>query len=144
MKSTSMSVADAMSRAHAALIHDLRKLEEAVRPAASIGVTRLLVRLGQTEAHLTDHFRFEEENGYMDTVRKRDPSRERLIEQLAEDHRQLAQSLTALIKTASAATKVNDSLRRDVQRWIERVLEHETRENDLVQEVFNMDIGAED
>jgi hypothetical protein len=36
------------------------------------------------------------------------------------------------------------ALRQEVRAWIERVRQHEARENDLVQEAFNRDIGTED
>jgi hypothetical protein len=31
-----------------------------------------------------------------------------------------------------------------VREWVERVRRHETRETDLVQDAYNLDIGAED
>lgn len=144
MERTEASVAEALSRAHGALLADLRKLEEAVRPSSEEGLTELSARLGATRAHITEHFRFEEQNGYMDTVRKREPRLERIIEQLAEEHRQLAQSLDAIIEQARAVTSRIDTIREEVRGWVERVRQHETRENHLVQDAFNLDISAED
>jgi DNA-binding transcriptional ArsR family regulator len=144
MGRTEPSVAEALARAHAALLEDLRKLEEAARPASGEGLAELRARLSATQTHVTEHFRFEEQNGYMDAVRKREPRLERTIQQLAEEHRQLAQSLAVLLEQARAATSLDDPFREAVRRWIERVREHEARENDLVQDAFNLDIGAED
>ena len=138
------SVAEALRRAHAALLEDLRKLEEAARPDSGEGPAELRARLGATRAHVTEHFRFEEQNGYMDAVRKREPRLERKIEQLAEEHRELAQSLERLIEHAGAATSLDDPFREEVRGWVERVRQHEVRENDVVQDAFNLDIGAED
>jgi hypothetical protein len=80
----------------------------------------------------------------MDVVRTREPRLERTIQQLAREHRQLAQSLEALIAQARAATDLHDRLQVAVREWVERVRQHEMRENNLVQDAFDLDIGAED
>lgn len=144
MERTGTSVAEALSRAHTALLDDLRKLEAAVGPASESGLLELRDRLGATHAHVTEHFRFEEQNGYMDVVRKREPRLERTIQHLAEEHRQLAGSLDSLIGEANKSTSLGELLRNEVREWIERVRLHESRENDLIQDAFNLDIGAED
>jgi hypothetical protein len=104
----------------------------------------LRARLDATHRHIMEHFRFEEQNGYMDTVRKREPRLERSIEHLAEEHWQLAQSLNALIEQARSATSCDQAFRDQVRTWVEQVRQHEVRENELVQDAFNLDIGAED
>jgi|SRR5208283_1040539 len=144
MERTGTSVAEALGRAHAALLEDLRKLKATVRPGSENGLLELRARLDATRVHITEHFRFEEENGYMDVVRKREPRLERTILQLAEEHRQLARSLDSLIGTAREATRLGDPLRDEVREWIKRVRQHESHENDLIQDAFNLDIGAED
>ncbi len=144
MGTTENSVAEALGRAHAALLADLRELEQAARPSSREGLVELRARLVATQTHVTEHFRFEEQNGYMDAVRKREPRLERAIQQLAEEHRYPAQSLEVLVEQSGVATSLDDSLREEVQGWVERVRRHELRENDLVQDAFNLDIGAED
>jgi predicted nucleic acid-binding Zn-ribbon protein len=138
------SVAEALSRAHAALLEDLRKLEEAADPSSSTDLAEMRARLGATQAHITEHFRFEEENGYLEALQKREPRLEPTIQQLAEEHRQLAQSLEALVGEARSATSLGNTFREKTRQWIKRVRQHEHRENDLVQDAFNLDIGAED
>jgi hypothetical protein len=131
-------------RVHAVLHEDLRRLEEAARPTARHDVALLRARLGITEAHLVEHFRLEEHNGYMDAVRKREPRLERAVEQLAEEHRRLAQTLATLLQEAAAESGVREALYQGVLDWVECVRRHEPRENHLVQDAFNLDIGAED
>jgi len=138
------SVARALRRAHAALLEDLRKVEVAVLPASGEGLVELCARLDATHTHLAEHFRLEEQNGYMDAVRKREPRLERKVQLLAEEHPQLAQSLEALIREAKVATSLGDAIREEVRAWVERVRQHEARENQLVQDAFNLDISAED
>jgi len=144
MDKTETSVGAALGRAHTALLDDLRKLEEEIRSTSREGLVDLRARLGATQKHITEHFRFEEQNGYLDVVRKREPRLERAIQQLAAEHRQLAQALDALIGEAAAAANLNDSFRERVPAWVEEVRRHEVRENDLVLDAFNSDIGAED
>jgi iron-sulfur cluster repair protein YtfE (RIC family) len=141
---TEDSIAEALGQAHVALLADLRKLEQAVHPSSGEGPAGLRARLGEAHAHITEHFRFEEQNGYMDAVREREPRLERAIHQLAEEHRQLARSLEVLIEQARDATSLDDRFRDEVREWVERVRRHEARENDIVQDAFNLDIGAED
>lgn len=138
------SVAEALGRAHEALLKDLQQLEEAVRPSAGANLPAVRARLEATQTHITAHFRFEEQNGYMNAVQDRAPHLERVIQQLAEEHHQLAQGLNALIDQARTAGGLTEMLRQGVRQWLERVRHHEERETDLVQEAFNQDIGAED
>jgi hypothetical protein len=142
MQNNRLLVAEALSRAHAALLDDLRKLEEAA--SSPEGLPALRARLDATQAHLAEHFRFEEQNGYMDAVRKREPRLERAVEQLADEHRQLARSLGALIENARSASGLDAALGEEVRGWVGLVRQHETREIDLIQDAFNLDIGAED
>jgi hemerythrin-like domain-containing protein len=144
MKATKPSLAEAMTQAHAALMADLRQLQEATQAPAGKTAVPLADRLCALRAHLAEHFRFEEQNGYLDSVRKRQPQQERVIAELLEEHRQLAQSLDALIETFTGRPSVDEAFREQVGSWIERIRHHEARENRLVQETFNMDIGAED
>jgi hypothetical protein len=144
VEKTERSVADALKQVHGALLADLRALEQALQPSSGEGVAALRTRLGATHAHITEHFRCEEQNGYMDAVMKREPRLERTVQQLAQEHGQLRQSLDALIGQSRAVASLSDSMRGAIQDWIEEVRRHEQRENDLVQNAFNLDIGAED
>jgi hypothetical protein len=141
---TEIAVAESLRQAHAALLADLRELEQAAHPTSGEGLAELRARLWEARADITEHFRFEEQNGYMEVVRKREPRLERNIQQLAEEHRQLAGILDGLIRESDAATKLGDRLRQEVRAWIDGVRQHEAREHDLVQDAFNLDIGTED
>ncbi len=144
MGTTKNAIAEALGQAHGALLAELRELEQAVRPSSGVGLEELRSRLEQVRARIAEHFRFEEQNGYMDAVREREPRLERTIQQLAEEHQELRQSFDALIGEATAATSLDAVLRDEVWQWIDSIRRHEARENDLVQDAFNVDIGAED
>lgn len=141
---TPLSVAEALGRAHGTLLGDVDKLEAAAQSTAPGSLGDLRARLGVTLIHVTDHFRFEEEDGYMDAVTKRRPNLEPTVHHLAEEHGQLFRFLKSLIEQARAAGKLDDQLRDEVREWIRHLREHEIRETDLVQEAFNQDFDAED
>jgi hypothetical protein len=143
MERTENAFARALHRAHVRLLEDLRALEAAARPSGE-GLPELRARLGATRTHIADHFRFEEQDGYLEAVRKREPRLERAVRQLAEEHARLARALDDLITEAGAAATLSDALRDQVRGWVGQVRQHEDRENALVQEAFNLDIGAED
>jgi hypothetical protein len=107
-------------------------------------VEDLRARLTAARAHLLDHFRFEEQNGYLDTVKKREPRLDRAIQHLVQEHRELTGRLDALIDEAAGASNVSESMRQAVPQWLTRLASHEQRENELVQDAFDFDIGAED
>jgi len=144
MWNTQTYIAEALSQAHEALGEDLEKLEAAVRPDSPENLAGLCARLGATLAHITEHFQFEEQNGYMEVVRKREPRLQREVGHLADQHRQLTQSLNAVIRQATTTATMNDVLRGQVREWVENLRQHETHENELVQDAFNLDISAED
>lgn len=133
-----------LRRAHAALLRDFRRLEESLKGPVLDSPAALGTRLRTTRDDLQAHFHFEEVDGYMDAVRRQAPQFERVVNQLAEEHIQLMQSLDSLIEFLSAASTVDEPIRDRVRQWIDRVRQHEARENDVVQEAALMDIGAED
>jgi hemerythrin-like domain-containing protein len=144
VEKTNLLDVEALGRAHTDLLDDLRRLEGADRPASGAGPSELESRLAATQAHITEHFRFEEEGGYMDALRKDQPHLERAILQLAAEHRELAQAVAALLEQARAVRDLDGKVRDAVREWIARVRRHETRENQLVQDAFNRDIGSDD
>jgi hypothetical protein len=144
MTTPEASLAKALGRAHTALLKDLTKLEAGLSTTSGKSLTKLRAQLEATRKHITEHFRFEEQNGYMDVVRKREPRFERIVEQLAHEHRELTHSLDALIEQVHAARTSGAKIQEDVKEWLKHVRAHETRENELIQDAFNLDIGAED
>jgi hypothetical protein len=131
-----------LARAHAVLLEDLQNLENVIRAPASGRPARLATQLRRLRRHLGEHFRFEERDGYMSAVRKREPQLDREVTGLLAEHRQLAKDLDAL---RDQARQDQESVpAAEIQAWIERVRSHEARENALVEEVFNRDTIAED
>jgi hypothetical protein len=135
------SLAEALSWAHAALHKDLQQLDQAL---ARESAAKIRARLDATLGHLVEHFYFEEQNGYLDAVRQREPRFEHALTKLAAEHGELKRTLEELIAKARPAAALDDALREAIHVWIEQVRRHEAKENDLVQDAFNLDIGPED
>jgi hemerythrin len=144
MKGSETSFSEALGRAHAALLKDLSNLEEAARASSGERSEELRDRLEATLPEIAEHFRFEEQNGYLDSVRKGEPRLERTVQQLALEHCQLMQSLNALLDRAKAGGSSDVKFKEEVRKWVQRVRLHEAHENDLVQDAFDFDVGAED
>jgi len=80
----------------------------------------------------------------MDAVRKQEPRLERTVQALGEQHCHLAQALEALTAKSRSARSLDTGLREEVRRWIDQVRQHEIKENAVVFEAFNLDIGTKD
>jgi hypothetical protein len=134
---------EALLRAHRVLLQDLRNLRAAARASAA-RPGDLADRLDTVRASIQEHFRFEEENGYMASVLEIHPHLERAAQHLCEEHGELLRSLDELRGEVRAAADLTDALRDKVFAWVAAVGRHELRENSLVQDAFNLDLAAED
>jgi hypothetical protein len=135
---------DVLIRSHQMLLEDLRRLDQGARPSRGTTDEDLQKWLAEARGHLADHFRVEEENGYLNAERTREPRLERSAAGLAEEHRQLTQRLEELVKLAQQSSRLDENLLQEVRGWVASVRQHEIRENDLVQDAYNLDLGAED
>ncbi len=136
MSTPERSFADAFHEAHTALLRALQELEKAAGPTSREGPAELGTRLGTVRTHLADHFRFEEEGGYMAPVLKEEPRFSAEIQELLAEHSQMAQALDAIIEEVGRGPTMQDVSRQQIHAWIGKVRHHETRENDLVQEAY--------
>jgi hypothetical protein len=136
--------AGALDEKHQGLLKSLDKLQDAAQPAKESRPADLARELESARRDIVEHFRFEEQNGYMAPVLKIQPNLERKVAHLLADHAQLLRSLDDLIAETRTAPALNSALRDKVVDWIHGVLRHEHGENALVQEAFNRDLPAED
>lgn len=137
-------VAEKLKAAHEAVAADLQKLETAFGSAEVPFAQTVHARLADARGHLAKQFRFEEKDGYMRAVRERNPNREHTIEELRLEHRRLEQMLENMVAEAARVKTAEEALRAQVRTWVAELRHHEAAENTLVQEVFNLEIGAED
>ena len=140
---TTTAVGAALLKAHRELLARLRELEAA--PAAPAeAATPWCVRLDGARAVLADHFRFEEEGGYMDAVLQREPELGHKVEELRQQHVQLLAALDELRTVARTPDPLPAEFGERVRAWVRQLRHHESQENLLVQEAFNVNTAAED
>lgn len=144
MKQTQSASAEALRQAHQALLRDLRKLQDLVRSDSTASLAELRGRLGATYTHVCEHFRLEEQDGYVDKLAENEPRLGRVAQQLGEEHRELRHSLDALHGEAIVASRVDNDLCEKIRKWIDRLMRHERRENDLMQDAIDLDFAAQD
>jgi hypothetical protein len=139
MATSTSSFGDHMLRAHAALHEDLQAIKQALGTPAE--ARRQLFAL---RAHVLDHFRQEEQGGYMALVLVRQPQQERTVQRLLAEHHRLAVALEELVREAAEAAVIDDGFRARVWAWAKDLRRHEADENVLVEEAFLRDVGAKD
>jgi hypothetical protein len=133
-----------LHEAHRQMLADLRDLEEQIGPAATLAPWDVSARLSILRSRLHEQFRFEEEDGYAHEVLARAPQLGRKVVKLLDDHAALAQSLEALVEQARVAESLDDSLRHQLRSWIHRWRQHESEENIIFEDAFNVECCAAD
>ena len=97
--------------------------------------------------HTLEHFRHEESGGYFSEALERAPRLSERADELLGQHpvivEQLDELQTHATKPSSNETWWNE-LEQMFQRFLEVFEEHEVGENELLQNAFLVDIGAED
>jgi hypothetical protein len=130
------SFAEALQKEHTDLLRDLHELESAIGSGSREGPAEIVTRLGQVRTHLANHFRFEEQGGYMAPVLKEEPRFGRVIQELLAEHGKIAQALDELIYEVSRAQSWEVVPLEKIRVWIGQVRHHEACENNLVQEAY--------
>jgi hypothetical protein len=138
------SFRDDLCQEHASLLERLSGLEEAIESAHGDTVAD---HLGAVRTHLLHHFEFEESGGYMKHVLDRAPHLHLQAQELLAEHgrmRKQVDDLLAQVSGLAANRPLPDAFRHRVRDLLEFVRKHEARENRLVQETLNQDLGVDD
>jgi hypothetical protein len=139
-----MASPEELDLAHASLRKDLQALQDVVSADCDATPLRMGNRLAMARTQVTEHFAWEESNGWATAILQQEPRLEHAVRHLLQEHRELTQSLDTLIDEAAAIQHADKPFREKVLRWIERVRDHEARENELLEEAFEEDLGAGD
>jgi hypothetical protein len=132
METPEKTYVDALQQEHADIFRNLQKLDESLAP---VSPTELCSRLGEVRGQVTDHFRFEEEGGYMAPLLKEEPRFGAQVADLLAEHRQMSDTLDAIIRDLQAASGSEVPCDR-VRAWMKQMRHHESKENSLVQEAY--------
>jgi hypothetical protein len=147
MSEMAPSFATELGDEHVSLLGQIGCLEERPEPGTADCAGLLVGRLTEVQAGLQRHFRFEEEGGYMSRILADAPYLYRAAQELLAEHGRLSDSLDSLITSAAGVppeSLVTPALREQVSQWVLLVRGHEARENRLIQQACNQDIGTDD
>jgi hypothetical protein len=148
MSETAPSFTTQLGHEHVSLLTHLSCLEEEVGPKTADCSGILLDRLREVRATLQSHFHFEEQGGYMSYILAEDaPHLYRAAQELLAEHGRLRDDLEKLIASAAGVppeSLVTAAVRERVNHWVQLVRGHEGRENRLINQACNQDIGADD
>ena len=133
----------------------LRSTREAVRqtletPAARpkpVGCQRIAAALTNLRNHLQEHFQQEEEGGYLEESLARLPRLAAEATRVLAEHPGLLDEADRLIERTSRGDISGSgwaTFCQDVDRFATRLLDHERRENSVVQQGYNEDLGLAD
>lgn len=117
-----------------------RTLKRGGRPATTVSL------LDDAHSRLVRHFAFEEEGGYFRDMLRRSPRLRPRAKRLLAQHPELLERLERVRELASEATAAPaaDALQEAFGAFLALYEEHEQGEEDLLQEAFGRDIGAND
>lgn len=153
MQSQAATLAQRIDDDHHRLRDTVRQLLEALEdetPKENFLIWKLefLSRMRDFQHQLLKHFDLEELGGFMDTVLRTAPQYARQVDQLEIEHDDLIKDLDRAIATFKGADCASSP---KVMRARERVRElvsaldaHEAVENELIQNVYNQDLGLGD
>jgi hypothetical protein len=143
----SASFAEELGHEQASLLKQLEDLEKMTLGSAAAAVGGLVEALRAVRVVLHRHFLFEEKDGYMNHILTRAPHLHRRTEELLAEHNHLGRGIEELIGSASVASPtrpISSEVGEKVREWVKRGRSHEARENQLVPETCNSDVGEED
>lgn len=131
---------DAVLAEHRALREILARMREAEKRED------LVARLLEFRSATRQHFDGEEApGGFYENVILSAPRHQAALEDLREEHGRFLMEAERLTLTARECPDEElDRLRTDVRSLVERLDDHEARENEILLEVMNTDLGAGD
>ena len=140
------AISDGMQDEHQQLREILQMIEVALnqRQARPSIVTTFIEDFRR---HILCHFEHEEADGFFHDVVATAPRLNGMVEELRDQHDQFRVLLDAMVKLArqgDGAPAWWDQLDSCFQEFTKAFLAHEHAENDLFQEAYGRDIGAED
>ena len=113
----------------------------------SAAITDVSGRFTELQALVSHHFRTEEESGCFGNMISHAPRVSERVEILIAEHGSMSVEIEELVVRASDCRGTHDDweeIGRRFHRFCGRLMNHETVENELLQEVFTEDIGSKD
>jgi hypothetical protein len=144
MVTTQLTREELLAATHRLILEDVEDLEEKIAPERQATPAQVSDRLTALRTHLTEQFRHEEQGGYAQEVLTQAPQQERVVRKLLDEHADLTKAVDELVEQARAEESLDEALREKVRAWIRRLRDHESQENALLEDAFNVECCAED
>lgn len=134
----------AIREKHIALIHTIDELKASIQAPETSAQT--LQRVSETlRDRISDRFTKEQEHALIQHLLQSVPRLQREIEALEGDHEELRRQLEALLRLFDATGEVDRSRFADEHSaFLQHFSDHERREDDLIQEIYDDDLGSGD
>lgn len=129
---------------HMALFKSMRQLKELIRPHEDRERAALVDQLIHVRNVLAEHFAFEQRPQYLAGVLEQNPELEHKVQELRSEHLVLSEGLDNLIEDGLVSRCPIQELRKRTLEWLSLIRFHESRENRLLQDAIDLDIGTED
>lgn len=134
---THQMLADRAQEANAIFLAELDDLEAQVKAMMAVPAGEVGQRLRPLREICVEHFRLEEQDGYLSRVLTWRPELDDRRRGLLEDHHGLLQALDAIIRDVDAGEGLTSDLRYRLTHWVRDVRRHEERENEFFDEASN-------
>lgn len=110
-------------------------------------VVELAVEFEKLKDELVQHFHEEDEGGFFDGIVEHAPRLSERIEALRQEHDRLLEQLNELqtkVDVPAPSPEWWQELERSFHDFSCELMRHEHRENEILQEAYGVDIGAQD
>jgi len=105
-------------------------------------ISRLLEFRGMSRAHFAGE---EADEGFFESVALSAPRHQAALIELEREHGEFLHEMDALVVRARECSKADlAAVHGGIEALIDRLQDHEARENEILQEVMNMDLGTGD
>ena len=133
-------------REHRDLLAIVRRIRQAIGDRRG-GKSGLPTMLAELSAHLSTHFAFESDGGYLNEALENAPRLQGRADALEAQHPKLLTLVMELRQQVNEGTESDAWWEHIEQRFADfskMLIEHESGENQLVQEAFDRDTGSQD
>ncbi|MCP4195323.1 MAG: hypothetical protein GY768_32385 [Planctomycetaceae bacterium] len=134
-------------RKNHAIIDELMETVKQTLEEGQSGATEVGQLLNQLQTHVTARFQEEVDNDLFNSLTAMAPRLQHAIDLLRQEHEQLSQQLLTLCAgppSEPLSTKDWEALKQTFQKFSVLYKDHETREQDLILEAYDDDLGRGD
>lgn len=143
MTTSEQQIFDEIRREHEHLRQLLGEVHQTLNGRCS-SAGKLAEMMLSLQRHVQEHFDEEEEGGFFHEVVTQAPRMTDRAENLKSEHVDLAGTVTELVTMANDAEELSRTLDAKFHEFSKALMHHESKENDLLLDAYELDIGPSD